>query len=73
MGTSTGGSPIRRLIPNFIRQGHAWLWANQAWPDFRLGYLEALRDIERTGLIPKTEEKRRKCADQALKRLVDNA
>jgi hypothetical protein len=44
-------------------------WAIKNFPAFRLGYGAALDDIERTGLIPRDKEMRRRMADRALEKI----
>lgn len=46
--------------------------ATQNFPWFRAGYISAIEDIERTGLIPKTDQTKRESADRSLKKWIDD-
>lgn len=45
--------------------------ATENFPWYRAGYIQALDDIERTGLRPMTDKTKRESADRALKRWID--
>lgn len=48
------------------------LAATENFPWYRAGYIQALDDIDRTGLRPMTDATKREAADRALKRWVDH-
>lgn len=59
-----------RKVKQEVRRTRQEMWALENFPAFRLGYISALNDIERTGLRPMTDKTKREAADRALKLLV---
>jgi len=63
---------LRRRRARMARESRAHSAAfSGSWRWYRAGYLAALDDIDRTGLIPNTEKTRREAAARALNRWVD--
>lgn len=52
----------RRWTPNALA-------GRMMWPMFKLGYLTALDDVDRTGLRPNREDTKERAAERAWERL----
>lgn len=57
-----------------IRRFRKRMWSDDfmSSQSFRLGYMTALDDIERTGLKPTTNKTKNECVERALERLVED-
>jgi hypothetical protein len=66
---------VRMLEPSrlshWFRRQRRQAAATESFPWYRAGYMQALDDIDRTGLRPITDETKRRAADRALKRWID--
>lgn len=59
-------------VRSWFRRGRRQMAATENFPWYRAGYIQALDDIERTGLRPMTDETKRRSADRALKRWIND-